>query len=156
MRKSIIAYLSLISLLVLLVPFLTRGDIHGPNECCFLEHDLTDVDGGCESGIVVGAQHPKWCDVNGDGEEDSIDEYPLKWGTCCFLDSVYTISDWLFMAFAALAIIIFAIAGYFFLFSGGEPQKITKAQKFLLYGAVAVALVVLSKVIPAIIKAIVA
>jgi hypothetical protein len=60
------------------------------------------------------------------------------------------------MAFAALAIIIFAIAGYFFLFSGGEPQKITKAQKFLLYGAVAVALVVLSKVIPAIIKAIVA
>jgi len=156
MKKSAVAYIFLMSLLVLSMPFLAKGDIHGPNECCFLEHDLTDVENGCDRGNIVGAQNPKWCDVDGDGIRDYIDGSPSKWGTCCLLDSVYTVSDWLFIIFIALTLIIFGIAGYIFLFSGGDPQKNSKAQKFLIYGAVAIALVILSKIIPAIIKAIVA
>ena len=155
MKKSAVAYIFLISLLVLSTPFLAKGDIHGPNECCFLEHDLTDVESGCDRGNIVGAQNPKWCDVDGDGIRDYIDGSPLKWGTCCLLDSVYTVSDWLFIIFIALTLIIFGIAGYIFLFSGGDPQKIVKPKIPYLWRSCDCPCYFI-KIIPAIIKAIVA
>ena len=133
----------------------TFAAIHGPNECCLLDHDLIDVDSNCQAGMVVGPQRPKWCDVDGDGSPETP-TYASRWATCCFLDSIYTVSDWLFMAFIALTLIVFGIAGYFFLFSGGSSSNIEKSKNFLIWGIVALALVLLSKVIPAIIKAIVA
>ena len=133
----------------------TSADIHGPNECCFLDHDLTDVDSNCQAGMIVGPQRPKWCDPDGDGTPNTPDAYSQRWATCCFLDSVYTVSDWLFMAFIALTLIMFGIAGYLFLFSGGAPSNIEKSRNFLIWGIVALTLVLLSKVIPAIIKGIV-
>ena len=157
--KKFTAILTSFLFLVFAIPLIVLGDIHGPNECCLLNHDLTSVDMACDTELIVGVRNPKWCDVDGDDTMTGAEQNPTftqRWATCCFLDSIYTFSDWLFMAFFALTVIIIGIAAYFFLFSGGEPQKVSKAQNFLLYGVVAVVLVILSKVIPAVIKAIVA
>ena len=154
--KKFIILLILFFFLILLTPLLSEAGIYGPNECCKLNHDLIAIDEDCAPDTIVGPRNPKWCDVDGDGEEDTVDATTSKWATCCFLDSVYTISDWLFMTFLALTLIIFAIAGYLFLFSGGAPANIEKARNYIFWGTIALALVLLSKLIPAIIKAIVA
>jgi len=153
MKKNI---LLIILFSFFLVPLPAKAFLPGPNECCKLERDLTAVDKNCALGEIVGPSHPKWCDVDGDGEGDTITATTTKWATCCFLDSVYTISDWLFLVFLAFTLIIFGIAGYLFLFSGGEPAKIDKSRNYLFWGSIALALVLLSKLIPSIIKAIVA
>jgi hypothetical protein len=156
--KKFIILLILFFFLILISPLLGEGGIYGPNECCQLDHDLRGVDPMCTSDTIVGPKEPKWCDVDGDGKMKGKEESPTstpKWATCCFLDSVYTISDWLFMVFLAFTLIMFAIAGYLFLFSGGVPQNIEKARNYIFWAAIAMALVLLSKLIPAIIRAIV-
>lgn len=156
MSKFSISLVFLFCVSFAIAPIGANADVHGPSECCLLDHDLTDIEGACVAGEIVGPPAAKWCDIDGNGSQDPVTSSPQRWATCCFLDSIYTFSDWLFMAFFVLTVIIFGIAAYFFLFSGGDPQKVSKAKSFLLYGAIAVALVVLSKVIPATIKAIVA
>jgi len=94
----------------------------GPNQCCLLNHKLTDVDPACDKGVVVGPSDARWCDVNRDGERDTIDAETVKWGTCCFLDSLYNVSDWIFIIFFPLAVVVFGVAGALFVFSGGEPE----------------------------------
>ena len=128
----------------------------GANECCRLSHNLTDVDSVCSKDKVVGPTNPQWCDVNGDGTQDSVDNRTVKWGTCCLLDSIYTVSDWIFIMSFPLSILIFLVAGYFLLASGGDPQKVKNGKNLLTWGAIGLTIVILSKIIPAIIKAIVA
>ncbi|HOA47411.1 MAG TPA: pilin [Candidatus Pacearchaeota archaeon] len=128
----------------------------GANECCRLSHNLTDVDSVCSKDKVVGPTNPQWCDVNGDGTQDSVDNRTVKWGTCCLLDSIYTVSDWIFIMSFPLSILIFLVAGYFLLASSGDPQKVKNGKNLLIWGVIGLTIVILSKIIPAIIKAIVA
>jgi hypothetical protein len=127
----------------------------GANECCRLNHKLTDVDSACDKGVVVGPNNPQQCDLNGDGEADTIDGETIKWGTCCFLDSIYNVSDWMFYIVLSIAVIFGVISGFMFMTSGGDPAKTQKARNLLIYMAIGLVVVALSKVIPAIIKAII-
>ena len=150
MKKFISSFLVLLSLFIF-ISFFARAAIHGPNQCCKLDHDISDC--GSQNNII-GPNNPKWCDVDGDETMDTP-AYKSNWATCCFLDSIYTVSDWLVTVFMACTLIVFGVAGYLFLFSGGSPGKVEQARAFVLYGIIALFLVLLSKVIPAIIKAIV-
>ncbi len=154
MKRFVFCFLFLLSLLFF-VSFFVTAAVHGPNECCKLNHEITDCG---NEGQIIGADNPKWCDVDGDETMTGAELNPRNvddWATCCFLDSIYTASDWLITIFMALSLIIFGIAGYLFLFSGGNPGKIEQGKAFVLYGIIALFLVLLSKVIPAVIKAIV-
>ena len=132
----------------LIFPLISMAEIPGPPECCKLDHDFNAVIPGCVMGRVVGPPHPRYCPHPG---VTTITD----WGTCCFLDSIYTISDWLAMAFIAFALIIFAIGAYHFLFSGGDPAKIESAKNYFFWGSIGVILLLFSKLIPALIKAVV-
>jgi len=129
--------------------------LQGPNQCCLLNHKFTDVDPACDKGVIVGPANAQWCDINGDGEADTIEEETVKWGTCCFLDSLYTISDWVFVIFFPLAVVVFTIAGGTFMFSGGEPNKVEKAKGIVFWGIIGLIIVLFAKIIPAIVKAII-
>ena len=129
--------------------------LQGPNQCCLLNHKFTDVDPACDKGVIVGPANARWCDINGDGEADTIEEETVKWGTCCFLDSLYNVSDWVFVIFFPLAVVVFTIAGGTFMFSGGEPNKVEKARGIVFWGIIGLIIVLFAKIIPAIVKAII-
>ena len=149
--KIFISFLTLLSLLFF-ISFFVIADIHGPNECCKMDHTIS----GCgNQGDIIGPPTPKWCDVDGDGIEETPTTSISNWATCCFLDSIYTTSDWLIRIFMASSLIVFAFAGYLFLSSGGDTGKVEQAKTFILYGIIGLFLVLLSRAIPAIIKAIV-
>lgn len=168
--------------------------IHGPNECCKLNHDLTDIDSVCSEGAIIAAKgcdeftcpggnvptcdrntnacnctgagscddsgFKCWCDINDDEINDapcaiSTSNTTKSWGTCCVIDTVYNVTDWLFYILVAAIAILFIIAGILFLTAGGDPAKISKSKTMILYGLVGLALALLARIVPAIIKSIV-
>lgn len=137
-------------------PITVLAAITGPNECCLLTHDLNDVDPACDLNDIVGpTAGAKWCDTDGDGNPNALTANTINWGNCCFVDTVYTVSDWLFWLFVIMVVIIFVIASYFILFSGGSPQSLQTGKSFILYGVIALVLIALSKIIPSIVKTVV-
>jgi hypothetical protein len=55
------------------------------------------------------------------------------------------VTNWMFTGLLVLAVIVFIWAAYLYLFSGGDEEGTGKAKKFLLYGAIAIAIAMLSK-----------
>lgn len=69
------------------------------------------------------------------------------------LDLLNLATNWLFGILLVIAIIFIILAAYYFLFSGGETEKVSKAKNMLIYAAVAVAVGTLSRGIVLIIGA---
>ncbi len=123
-----------------------------PPECCKLQHDMTSIDDPeCDEGNIVGPSTSAHCPI---GTIPAANVTP-KWGLCCTVDAIYSVADYIFWVFFIVAIIAFAVAGYFFLIGGGDPGTLSRAKSMVLWGSIAVVVVVLSKVIPAAVKAIV-
>jgi len=196
MKKFIFLILFLVGVLIL--PITIFAAIHGPNECCTLDHDLIDIDPVCIKDVVVAAKgcdtlpansaclggtddcwtdktdppdgdyvDPEdtpcencWCDSDGDGENNAnclgaSMSVTKNWGTCCIVDAIYNVTDWIFYVLLAAVAIVFILGGFFFLSAGGDPYKVRQAQNFLLYGVIGLVLALLARIIPGIIKGIV-
>lgn len=198
-KSKIKKYIPLIALIsgFVIIPLFALSAIHGPNECCILDHGLADIDPLCTQGATIAATScnpppvlPNAClagndncmtDGNGDGDWVDPEDYPCEecwcdadddgqnnamcaggvtavtknWGTCCIVDTIYNVTDWVFYVFLIGIALVVIMAGYFFLTSGGDPNKLRSAQSLLLYAGVGLTLAVLSRIVPAIIKQIV-
>ena len=119
------------------------------SQCCKLSHDMTSIDSACREGEIVAPDTSVEC------EWGTPTVTPYKWGLCCTVDTIYTVADYIFWIFFIIAVIAFIVAGYFFIVGGADPNTLSKAKSMVFWGSIAVVVVVLSKVIPAAIKAIV-
>lgn len=160
------ALVVLITLFVLFCPkfsVFAQSKTFGPNECCSLKHDLTRIDPACELGEVVGppdctSSAECFCDIDGDDINDApacFTSVTGNWEACCTIDIIYNTTDWVFYILLSGAVIIFAVAGFLFLVSGGDPGKTSLARTLVFYGMIGLMFAILSKVIPAIIKSVV-
>ena len=70
------------------------------------------------------------------GEIDAFED------VLCVMD---TIADWMFTLLLALSTIFFLYAAFLYMNSGNEPSNLEKARHQLLYGAIALAIGMLSK-----------
>ena len=128
----------------------------GPNQCCVLNHKLTEIDTACDAGVKVGPLNwdtsKNWCDPDGDGNSETPLHQTKKWGLCCVVDSIYNVTDWLFYVLMAGIAILFILAGFFFITAGGDTTKISQSKRFVLYGIIGLILALMARIIPAIIK----
>lgn len=60
--------------------------------------------------------------------------------------------NWMFWLFVALSIIMALVAAYTYTTSGGDPEKVNKAGKTLLYVAIAIVVALLAKGVPLIVS----
>ncbi len=80
---------------------------------------------------------------------------PGEPSTIASISSLYTkIATAMWEIFAALALIMFVIAGITFLTASGDPGKITKAKDAFIWGCVGVAAAVLAYSVVAVVKSI--
>ncbi len=56
-----------------------------------------------------------------------------------------TIAGWIWGFFLLIAAVCFILAGYLFVTAGGNPESVTKARQWLLWGLIGVAIAVLSR-----------
>ena len=139
--KKILSALVLISFLaVLAVPMVALAQPIEPGEItgCDLKHDFSAW------GTID-------CPSSGNCPFDSpTRDCPM----CCVMDTIYTVTDWIFAGVVALVVIFVLIGAFNLLTAAGSPEKVKTGRDFIIYASIGMIVAILAKAIPAIVKAI--
>jgi hypothetical protein len=130
MRK-IISAIVLVSFLVL--PILAFAQIEAP-KTCKLKRSLTDIDPACTNGATVEIE---------------------KYGMCCLVNTIYSVTDWIFYVLMAFVGIMIVIGAFTIITAGGSPEKVTSGRNFILYAVIGMVVAFFARAIPAIVKAVI-
>ena len=76
-------------------------------------------------------------------------------GACCVLEAVYTVADWIFFALIAIVALLVIWGGFTIATAGGAPDKVGQGRNFILYAMIGLALALLSRAIPALVRALI-
>jgi len=137
MRK-ILSALVLISLAaVLAVPTMVSAQAGAPTSCD-ITHDLSGL-----TGIS--------CPTSGSCDFDSTS---YDCGMCCVMNSVYTVTDWIFIILVAFAAVMVLFGAFTLLTAAGTPEKVTSGRNYIIYAVIGLAVGLLAKAIPAIVRVI--
>ena len=144
MKKILSALTLSIFLAVLVVPMVVSA-VTAPTEIagqCTLRHDLSGATWVAKgfvcpaSGVCLFSSTTNTC------------------GTCCLMDAVYTVTDWVFVFVIVVAGIMIVYGGFVLATSAGTPEKITTGRNYILYGAIGVVVALLAKAIPTLVTSI--
>jgi len=143
--KKILSVLVLISFLtVLAIPMVTSAQAEVPQECCQIGRDITVDDTECSEDDWVGPA---------DGEcDETITCETNKWGMFCLLNAIYTVTDWIFIILVAVAAVMVLWGAFTLLTAAGAPEKVTSGRNYIIYAVIGLAVGLLSKAIPAIVR----
>ena len=155
-RKKFLSFFLLFACFFL--PLLSFAQAYEILKCCKLDRDYNHVDpklSKCVKDKVVGPPG---------GEEDcKVDEITNKpyeeteyWGTCCLLETIYDVTDWIFYILLAIVVLLGIISGILFMTAGGDPGKVETARKLLIYLIVGLVVAVMAKMIPSIVLTVIA
>ena len=75
-----------------------------------------------------------------------------KCGVCCLLNTLYNITDWIFVILVGLASVFVIIGAMTLLMSAGDPSKLSSGRNYILWAAMGLVVGLLAKAIPAIVK----
>jgi len=164
--KKIFFTISLILLGAVLFAGFVLAQAGQANECCkirsdfsvkttdgfLLEADLKDgdwvankIDGGTP-----------FCDTDGDGDSDTPTsgfEYQEKdWGMVCLLGTIYLITKWLFIIIMMVVTVMIIYGGFLIVTSAGDPEKAGKGKSVITYAAIGLAVALLARVIPSVLR----
>ena len=78
-----------------------------------------------------------------------------KCGICCLLNTIYNITDWVFVVLIAAVSIMVILGAFSFLTSAGSPEGTKKGRDYILYAAIGLAVAFLARAVPALVKMIV-
>lgn len=88
------------------------------------------------------------CGVKG----TSIDIGDKDKGICCVFNTIYNVTDWIFIALVVVASLMVIIGAFTLLTAAGDPEKVAKGRNYILYAVVGLAVGLLAKAVPGIIK----
>lgn len=75
-------------------------------------------------------------------------------GVCCVMDTVYTVTDWIFVAVVVIVIIFILWGAYNLLTSQADPAKIKLGRDQIMYAAIGMIVALLAKAIPLIVRSV--
>jgi len=145
MNKIFLGFVLTASLLIA-IPVLADGPLSG----CTTSHDIKMPGYTATSSLTLiegGATTTRYGSGSGEINED--------WGMVCLLDSVYSVTDWIFYSLLALVTVFTIWGGFLIVTAGGEAEKIKQGKDFVIYAVVGLIVAFLSRVIPSIAEGIV-
>ena len=81
----------------------------------------------------------------------NFDTY-AKCGVCCLLNTLYNITDWIFVILVGLAGVFVIIGAMTLLMSAGDPSKLSSGRSYIMWAAIGLVVGLLARAIPAIVK----
>jgi len=81
----------------------------------------------------------------------SIEQY----GMCCLLNTIYRITDWIFVILMALAAVFVILGGVEIVTAGGSAEKVELGRKHIISAAIGLIVAILAKAVPGIVKLVV-
>jgi len=132
MKKFLITLILLDFLAVFVLPNIVLAQTTGGAvpSTCNISRTIKIMTGTCPTGAV------------------SIEEN----GMCCLLNTLYNITDWIFLVLVALAGIFVIIGAMTLLTASGDPTKVASGRNYILYAMIGLLVAFLAKAVPNIVK----
>jgi hypothetical protein len=121
-------------ILLNVLPVIVFAKIEMP-ETCTLKRNLTDINSACAEDSSV-----------------SIDDY----GMCCLVNTIYSITDWIFYILMAFVGIMIVIGAFSIITAAGAPDKVNAGKNYILYAVIGMVVAFFARAIPAMVKTLVA
>ena len=140
--KKLLTALVLISFLGLVVAPVMTLAAEPPGEItkCTMRHDLTGPDW-----TAVGFRCPA---ANVDCEFTNTLGYTC--GSCCILDTIYTVTDWIFIIVISFAAIMVIMGAFKIITAGGNAENVNTGRNYIIFAIAGLIVALLAKAIPAI------
>ena len=151
MRKILSIFILSVFLIGLTMPVLVGAQGEDIKECCIIgqvDIKIGDAANDCTAGQVSAPDQDK-ADICKAGVGLCGKE---KWGMYCLLNVIYNVTNWLFYIVMIAVVILFVIAGAWFMLAGGDVEKTGKAKGLMILGVVGLAIALLAKLIPSVVK----
>lgn len=142
--KKILSVLAILSFLaVLALPVLAQEPLE---ECCTLKRAVTFGPDSCAAGQVAAPSaaadtcNGDWCNASAN-----------KWGMFCLVNTLYSITDWIYVVLVAIAGLFVIVGAMTLLMAAGAPEKITSGRNYILYAAVGLLVGLLARAVPSLV-----
>jgi len=148
MRK-IVSALTLIGFLgILFVPLMVSGQ-EAPKECCVLSRAITLEGASCFVDDIAAPNNAVAAEC---GAGNYCAESGPRWGMFCLMNTMYSITDWIFVILVGVAGLFVIVGAMTLLMSSGVPEKVTSGRNYILYAAIGLIVGLLSKAVPALVR----
>jgi len=155
MRKKILIFFGTVSLFLLPVAALAQFPEAEMSNCCELKHTISNGT-TYNQGMVVGEPADgAACNSKGASLIISVGGSTPDWGGVCTMDTVYTVTDFIFWIFFSIAIIMGIVTGFMFLTAGDNPAQMERARSMFTYIVIGIVVAVAVKLIPSLARAII-
>ena len=118
------------------------------NECCRInqtfKYGSTDAE-KVSSGDIIGRAADVTCVISGSQQAVTAND---KWGLICMLNTIYTVTNWVFYILTLLAVLFIIYGGFTVLTASGDPTKSTKGKNILTYAIIGLAIALVATIIP--------
>lgn len=132
MKKTLPALILLSFLVVLFLPAVAAADIV-PTECTMGRSGIELPGGGS-------------CP-----EKDNPANIETQ-GVCCLLNTIYNVTDWIFVILIALATVFVIIGALLLLFAAGSTERIATGRNYIIYAAIGLAVGFLARAVPGLVR----
>ncbi len=146
--KKIFSTLALIALLAVMIAPAAVFAVTSPTEMtgqCKIRHDFTADPSWVTKGFTCPTVAVGTCPFNSTA---------YTCGTCCLMDTVYTVTDWVFVFVFVVGGIMIVYGGFVLATSAGAPEKVTTGRNYILYGGIGILVALLAKAIPTLVASI--
>jgi hypothetical protein len=116
-----------------------------PTDSCTLRHDFTTDPNWALQGVK--------CEDKGD--VCNFDTATMTCGSCCLLDAIYNVTDWIFIFIVVIVVIFVVIGAFNIITAGGSPEKVTAGRNFIVYAVIGLIIALLAKAIPSIARTVI-
>ena len=89
------------------------------------------------------------------GQTLTINIGTADWGGICTMDTIYTVTDFLFWIFLGFSVIFGVYVGIMFMTAGGNPSQVEKARSMVIYLVIGIVIAIAVKLIPSLARAII-
>lgn len=144
--KKVLSVLALMTLATVLVaPVMVSAAETAPTPAtqCILKHAMTGTT-WTDKGIT--------CPASG---ACLFSDTTNTCASCCLMDTIYTITDWIFLIIVVIAVIMILFGAFNIITAGGSPDKVTAGRNYILWAAVGVLVAAVAKIVPAVARSIV-
>ena len=131
--KKLFPTLILISFLAaLLIPIIASAVEMGPVKECKMKREIKIGDLQCANEATYQIEGP-----------DAM---------CCIMNTMYSITDWIFVFLVGLAGIFVIVGAMILLMAAGAPEKVTSGRNYIMYAALGLIVGLLAKAIPGLVR----
>jgi hypothetical protein len=106
---------------------------------------------GCEMRRDVGLS-----DCPGEGQTCSFGNDDYNCGVCCLLNTIYGVTDVIFVILIGLAAIFVIVGAMMLMTAAGAPERVASGRNYIMYAAIGLAVAFLAKAVPTIVRFVVA